>query len=82
MAKAILEYDLTDPDDKLEFERTSKALDMGLALWEFGYNTKKSIAWKIESDDKITPDDVLDIVYKKFWEIMEEHNINIDKLIQ
>ncbi len=28
MAKAILEFDLTDPDDAMEFERATKATDM------------------------------------------------------
>jgi hypothetical protein len=83
MAKAILEYDLTDPDDKMEFERTTKSLDMALALWEFGYNTKKSFQQKLEANDKTKDEEyeLLDKVYERFWEILNEHNINIDNLI-
>jgi hypothetical protein len=83
MAKAILEYNLTDSDDKIEFERATKSLDMALALWEFGYNTKKNLERELDADDdsKQKEYDLLDKVYEKFWEILNEHNINIDNLI-
>ena len=83
MAIAILEYNLTDSDDKIEFERATKSLDMALALWEFGYNTKKNLERELDADDdsKQKEYDLLDKVYEKFWEILNEHNINIDNLI-
>jgi hypothetical protein len=34
MAQAILKYDLSDPDDRMEFERANKSLEMALVLWE------------------------------------------------
>jgi len=40
MAKAILKYDLTDPDDRLEHLRAIKATDMALVIWDFVYNSK------------------------------------------
>jgi hypothetical protein len=83
MAKAILEYDLTDPDDKMEFERATKSLDMALALWEFGYNTKKSFQQELEANDKTKDEEyeLLDKVYARFLGILNGHNINIDNLI-
>ena len=82
MAKAIIEYDLTDSDDQLEFERAAKSLDMALALWEFAYNTKKKLVWELESNKAEQAEyDLLDKVYGKFWEIVKAHNIDLDKLI-
>jgi hypothetical protein len=84
MAEAILKFNLSDPDDRVEFERTSKSLDMALSLWEFGYNTKKGFERELESDEKTTDREfeLLDKVYQKFWDILNEHNINIDSIVQ
>lgn len=34
MAKAILEFDLTDFDDKRSFKRFAHSLDMAIFIWE------------------------------------------------
>jgi hypothetical protein len=83
MAKGTLEYDLTDPDDRMEFERANKSLDMALALWEFGYNTRKDIERSISEEDKCSDEqyELIDKVYEKFWEILKDRNIVIDDLI-
>lgn len=80
MAKAIIKYNLTDPDDSMEFQRATKALDMALVLWELAYNTKKRIENDIEFDKITNPYDVLDKFYEKFWQEMNDHGINLDKL--
>ena len=41
MSKAKLEFDLTDFDDKMDFERCNKSTDMCLVLFEMVYNMKK-----------------------------------------
>jgi hypothetical protein len=41
MSKAKLEFDLTDFDDRMEFERATRSTDMAMVLWEMFYNTKK-----------------------------------------
>ena len=38
MSKANLEFDLSDLDDRMEFERVNKSTDMALVLWEMVYN--------------------------------------------
>jgi hypothetical protein len=83
MAIALLKYDLTDPDDRLEFERSTKSLDMALSIWEFAYNTKKGIERELDADDesKQREYDVLERVFERFWEILNEHDISPDKLI-
>lgn len=83
MAKAILEFDLTDPDDNIEFQRATKALDMSLSIWEFAHNTKKKLLWEVESKEGSTDAEyaAIERVYEKFWEILEEHSISPDKLV-
>lgn len=80
MAEAILKYDLNDTDDAMAHMRAVKSLDMALALWEIIYNTKKGIEWSMDGKD-ISKYDALDMVYEKIYEILEEHNIKLDDLI-
>lgn len=80
MAKAILEFDLNDPDDNMAHLRAVKSLDMALAIWEIVYNTKKTIESQIDSNN-LSPYDVLDTVYDKIWEQLNQHDINLDNLI-
>lgn len=83
MAKARLEFDLTDLDDKMEFDRVNKSLGMAMAIWEFGYNTKKKLEWELDAMEGAadTHYELLDKVYKQFWDILNENDVNIDKLI-
>ena len=80
MAKARLEYDLSDPDDVMEHKRAVKSLDMALALWEIVHNTKKGLEWSMEGKE-IDKYDALELVYEKIHEILNDHNINTDELI-
>lgn len=80
MAKAILEYDLNDPDDIMAHLRAVKSTDMALTFWEILYNTKKGIEWQIE-EKKLDGYEVLDLVYQKMWDSLDEHGIKIDELI-
>ena len=80
MAKGILEFDLNEADDMMAHKRAVKATDMALALWEITHNTKKGLEWKMDGKE-INKYDALDMVYEKIYEIMEEHNIKLDDLI-
>ena len=80
MAKATLEYDLSDPDDVMEHKRAVKSLDMAMALWDIVHNTKKGLEWSMEGKE-IDKYDALELVYEKIYEILEEHNIKLDDLI-
>jgi hypothetical protein len=80
MAKATLEYDLNEPDDVMAHLRAVKSLDMAIALWDIVHNTKKSLEWSLEGKE-IDKYDTLDLVFQKIHEILDEHNINTDELI-
>ena len=80
MAKGILEYDLNEPDDIMAHKRATKALDLASALWDITHNTKKSIEWSLEGKE-LDKYEVLDLVYERIYEILEDHNIKLDDLI-
>lgn len=84
MAQAILKYDLSDSDDKMEFERATKSLEMALVLWELIYNYRKKYIRQLEADDKATERDfdLIDIIFNDVIELITEHGINIDSLIR
>lgn len=80
MAKAKIEYDLDDPDDRLSHLRAIKSLDMALALWSIVHNTKKGLEWSLEGKE-LDKYDTLELVFEKIHEILDEHNVNTDELI-
>jgi len=80
MAKATLEYNLSDPEDVMAHKRAIKSLDMALALWDIVHNTKKGLEWSME-DKEIDKYDALELVYEKIHEILNDHNIITDELI-
>jgi len=52
---------------------------MAIALFQFAHNTKKGFEWKLDKYE--SKEDLLDAVYEQFWDIMEEHNIRLDDII-
>jgi hypothetical protein len=80
MAKATLEYDLSDIDDTYAHKRAVKSLDLALALWEITHNTKKGLEWSMEGKE-IDKYDALELVFEKIHEIISENNIDLDDLI-
>jgi hypothetical protein len=81
MAKATLEFDLEKPEDLEEFKRVTKALDMAIALWD--------IDQYLRAQTKYAPDsmpqeayDALDQAREKFYQILNERNINMDEILK
>jgi len=81
MAKAILEFDLNDPDDRMEYMRCNKSLDMALALWELSYNTKKGLGYSMEGKE-MDQYETLEFVFERIYEIINDHNINLDEIMR
>jgi hypothetical protein len=72
--KAKLIFDMDEPEDVMAHLRCTKALDMAMALWDFS-NKLRSI-YKYGSGEEN-----IESISKEFHEILEEHNINLEKLI-
>jgi hypothetical protein len=80
MAEGILKYDLDDFDDRMAHLRAVKSLDMAMALWDITHNTKKGLEWSMEGKE-IDKYEALEMVFDKIYEILEEHNIKMDDLV-
>jgi hypothetical protein len=80
MAKATLEFDLNETDDIKAHLRAVKSLDMAITLWEITHNTKKGLEWSMEGKE-MDKYDALELVFDKIHEIISEHNISLDELM-
>lgn len=72
MPKATLKFDLTDPDDKIDFIRASHAIDLCAALYDI-YMKLPSI------DDDI---DHHKLTIEEFNSILERNNVNLHEWYQ
>jgi hypothetical protein len=81
MAKAIIKYDLSDIDDMYAHKRAIKSLDMVFALWEITRNTKKGLEWSMESKE-MDKYEALEMVYEKIFEVLSDHNIDLEDLME
>jgi hypothetical protein len=79
--KATLEFNL--PDDQMDFNRVNQSLDMACALFDI-LQLRKVLEYRFESADNTNNDvfDGIDAMAKGISDILEENNINIDKLIE
>jgi len=79
--KAILEFNL--PDDQAEFNRANQSLQMALALFEILQlrEDMEKTYWDADVSDTSVFDGI-EAMADGIAEILEEHNINIDKLIE
>ena len=86
MAKGILEFDLNEPDDRMAFKRANKATDMAIALHEIQFNLKKRIGHQLEGADikgeKISNYEVLEMVFDKIHNTINELNIDIEEILE
>ena len=88
MSKAILKFDLSDPDDHMDFKRVTKANDMAFALFDIFRNTKKGLEWDIsakieearKNGEEFNAFDALELIYETLHEKLYDNNINIDEL--
>ena len=81
--KAKLQYDLNDPDDRMAHLRAVKSLDMASALFDITRNLKKQVERRFEDDATTEYDsfDVIQEVFDRIYEILTDHSIDVDELI-
>jgi hypothetical protein len=81
MAKAILEFDLTEVDDELAFMRATKSLSLVLTLLDVEQYLRIQLKY---NEDNLTDDQykMLDKVRDRFYEILSENGINLDQLVR
>jgi hypothetical protein len=79
--KAILKFNL--PDDQMEFNRANQAMDMACALFDI-LNLRKRLSGHYDAFTDENIPDAYDALYRmadEIAEILNDHNIVIDKLI-
>ena len=82
--KATLEFDLLDPDGRMDHMRCIKSLDMALVLWEIETRLRdrcQSILSRLAEDSGATPQLGMEVVLEQIRDIMHERNINLDEII-
>lgn len=80
--KAILKFNLDDADDRMAHLRCIKSTDMAGAIHQITHNLKKIIQWELENVDNPDDCDVIDKVFEKIGEVLDDHGIVINDLIQ
>ena len=76
--KATIEFEL--PQESYEYAIHNLASDMAGLLWELTHNAKKQCHMKVNNDQFKDIYDGIDLVFDKINELLEEYNINPDKL--
>ena len=78
--KATLEFNLDNPDDKMEHMRCVKATDMALMLWDI----KQKIRSKLKYSEDLSEDELYqwEVMQDEFYSIADDYGINLDLLIQ
>lgn len=81
--KAILEFDLDSIDDRMAHLRCVKSTDMAIILFEINHNLKKKLEHRFEAQPlERTEFDGLDEVFYEIKNLLDEHGVNLDDIIQ
>ena len=77
--KATLEFDLDEGQDKTAHLRCVKAVNMAVALWDMDQYLRNQLKY----NDKITGEvyDALDKAREQLRGFMNDHNVNLDELL-
>ena len=79
--KAILEFDLDNPDDKMSHLRCIKATEMMITLWEIDQHLRSLTKYAPDTTSEETYDELVG-VRKRLHEIMDDNGITFDGLIE
>lgn len=77
--KAILEYDLSNPEQQAEHNRAIMSLKMAIAIHEVANLLRSRVKY---GDDSQEVYDALDSVREQFHQILQENGLILDNLLQ
>ena len=77
--KAILEYDLSNPEQQAEHYRAIMSLKMAIAIHEVANLLRSRVKY---GDDSQEVFDALDSVREEFHQILHENGLILDNLLQ
>ena len=80
MSTATLIFDLTDFDDRIEFNRATKAIDMAMMLWELEMNGYRKFT-KYNDRQEGAYQEGIEEVFEYIRKLLKEHQIDVEQLI-
>ena len=80
MSTATLTFDLTDGDDRIEFNRVTKALDMAMVLWELDMNGYRKFT-KYNERQEGAYQEGIEEVFEYIRDLLQQRQINVEDLI-
>ena len=82
MAKAILKYDISNPDENVDFKRAVKSFDMAMALWDI-VQLRNKIENRFEVQDNTNNDvfDGIDAMAEGIGDILDRYHIVVGELL-
>lgn len=86
MAKATLRFNLEDPEDRHEFERMNAAASMANALWTISQEVFRPARKHGYPDTELREltdheVEVIGLLEKKFYEILNDNEVDLNKLV-
>ena len=80
MSTATLTFDLSDGDDRYEFNRVTKARDMAMALWELDMNGYRKFT-KYNERQEAAYQEGIEEVFEYIRDLLQQHQINVEDLV-
>ena len=80
MSTATLTFDLSEGDDRIEFNRITKALDMASMLWELDMNGYRKFT-KYNERQEAAYQEGIEEVFAYIRDLLQQHQINVEDLI-
>jgi len=80
MSTATLTFDLSDGDDRVEFNRITKARDMAMLLWEIEMNGYRKFT-KYNDRQEGAYQEGIEEVFEYIRGLLREYNIEVEQLI-
>ena len=79
MAKAILEFDLNESEDRDEHARMMKSLDILMVMWDYDQYLRTQVKY----NENLTQEqhDVFQEARDKFYELMNDRQVSLDDLL-
>lgn len=78
--KAILKFNLDDPEDDMSYQRAVRALELTLALWTISQQISDFNKWLDSKHELISSQDVR-MRLDRMSQIPLDYDINLDNLI-
>ena len=71
--KAILEFEL--PDDKVEFDAASKAMDWAILAWDMEQFIRNRLKYQTEKLETSSAEEELQLLRKELHDLMEDSGL-------